>query len=292
MNVGLIGIGTMGSRMAANLLKAGYTVVGRDIDPAAEKRAAAMGVEVVDSPARVAEQALIILLSLPMPDDVRTVVCGQDGILTTAKNGQVIVDLSTVDPFSTQRNAAAAAEKGVFYLDSPVLGRPQGCGHWTLPVGGDAKALEVCMPVLKALAKKIVRVGDPGHGNIIKLLNNLMFGAINAVTAEIMALCARLGMDPKVLYETIANSGAASVSNLFKELGPKMLQRDFEPLFSVNLLHKDMALAISMAAEKGVPLFVAHSNQLLNEMAKAKGLGSEDTSSVVKLYEEIYGMEV
>ena len=244
------------------------------------------------SPAAVARAAEVVLLSLPMPSDVEEVVAGQNGLLTEARPGQVIVDLSTVDPMCTQKMAAAAKEKGVGYLDAPVLGRPPGCGNWTLPVGGDEESLAKAKPALEKLARRIIYVGPSGHGNIVKLLNNLMFGAINAVTAEIMALCAKMGLPPKVLFDTIAGSGAATVSNLFLELGPKMLSRDFTPLFAINLLHKDNALALAMAKEKGVPLVLSTATQLLNEFARAQGLGAEDTSALVKFYEAIYNVRV
>ena len=292
MNVGTIGIGTMGSRMVESLIKAGYTVFARDIDEKAGKRARELGAKVVNSPGEIAEYADIILLSLPMPSDVKEVVLGEDGILTNPRKDCTIVDLSTVDPFSTQRNAEKAKEKGVGYIDAPVLGRPQKCGNWTLPVGGDKRDLEKARKVLEVLASNIIYVGPSGCGNIVKLLNNMMFGAINSITAEILAICTKLGMSPKVLYETIANSGAASVSNLFKELGPKILNRDFEPLFAIDLLHKDVSLGIKMAKQAGVPLFVSQANQLLNEMAKLKGFGKEDTASVIKVYEDLLNIKV
>lgn len=278
--------------MLANMRQAGFPVYIRDIAPEAEQRAREMGATVVGSPRAVAEQADVILMSLPMPADVESVVSGPDGLLSGTRPGQVIVDLSTVDPSSTQRNAARAKAAGVGYLDSPVLGRPQGCGKWTLPVGGDATDLGKVRPVLDTLARKVIHVGPSGHGNIVKLLNNMMFGAINSVTAEIMALSTKLGMSPKTLFETISGSGAASVSNLFLELGPKMLTRDFSPLFTTDLLHKDMRLAIRMAEELGFPLFVAQANQRLNDLARTKGLGAEDTSGVVKIYEEFLGVQV
>jgi len=159
-------------------------------------------------------------------------------------------------------------------------------------VGGDKKDLEKVRKVLEILAAKIIYVGPSGYGNIVKLLNNMMLGAINSVTAEILAICTKLGMSPKVLYETIANSGAASVSNLFKELGPKILDRDFEPLFAIDLLHKDVRLGIQMAKQVGVPLFVSEANQRLNEMARLMGFGKEDTASIVKVYEKLLDIEV
>jgi len=292
MNVGIIGVGTMGSKMAGKLINAGYAVFARDIDELAEERARKLGAKVVNSPKEVAEYTEIILLSLPMPSDVKEVVLGEGGILTNPKNNRTIVDLSTVDPFSTQHNAEQAKKVGVSYIDAPVLGRPQKCGNWTLPVGGDKKDLEKVRKVLEILAAKIIYVGPSGYGNIVKLLNNMMLGAINSVTAEILAICTKLGMSPKVLYETIADSGAASVSNLFKELGPKILNRDFEPLFSIDLLHKDVMLGIQMAKQVGVPLFASEANQRLNEMARLMGFGKEDTASIVKVYEKLLDIEV
>jgi len=292
MNVGIIGVGTMGSKMAGKLINAGYAVFARDIDEVAEERARKLGAKVVNSPKEVAEYTEIILLSLPMPSDVKEVVLGEGGILTNPKNNRTIVDLSTVDPFSTQQNAKEAIKVGIGYIDAPVLGRPQKCGNWTLPVGGDKKDLEKVRKVLEILAAKITYVGPSGYGNIVKLLNNMMFGAINSITVEILAICTKLNMSPKVLYETIANSGAASVSNLFKELGPKILNRDFEPLFAIDLLHKDVRLGIQMAKQVGVPLFVSEANQRLNEMARLMGFGKEDTASIVKVYEKLLDIEV
>ena len=292
MNVGIIGVGTMGSKMAGGLINVGYTVFARDIDEVAEERARKLGAKVVNSPKEVAEYAEVILLSLPMPSDVKEVVLGEDGILKNLKGNHIIVDLSTVDPFSTQHNVEEAKKVDVGYIDAPVLGRPQKCGNWTLPVGGDKKDLEKSRKVLEVLAAKIIYIGPSGYGNIVKLLNNMMLGAINSITAEILAICTKLGMSSKVLYDAIADSGAASVSGLFKELGPKILDRDFEPLFAIDLLHKDMGLGIQMAKQIGVPLFVSEANQRLNEIAKLMGFGKEDTASVIKVYEKLLNIEV
>jgi 3-hydroxyisobutyrate dehydrogenase-like beta-hydroxyacid dehydrogenase len=292
MVVGIIGVGTMGSRMLEKLIEARYTVYARDIDKKAEENAKKLGGIVVDSPAKIAEHAEIVLLSLPMPSDIDDVVLGSDGLLSNPKNLKVIVDLSTVDPFTTQKNAKCAKDVGVGYVDAPVLGRPQNCGKWTLPVGGEKEDIEKCRKVLEVLASRIIHVGPSGWGNVVKLLNNMMFGAINAVTAEIFAICKKFGMNPRILYEAIANSGAATVSNLFKELGPKILNRDFEPVFTIDLLHKDTMLGIEMAKKIGVPIFVSTSNQLLNEIAKLMGFGKEDTAAIVKVYERLLNIEV
>jgi len=292
LNIGIIGAGTMGSNMAKRLIESGYTVYVRDTNKKAEENAARMGAKVVDSPAKVVEYAEIVLLSLPLPSDVEEVVLGTEGLLTNTEKLSVIVDLSTVDPFTTQKNAEQAKKFGVGYVDAPVLGRPQNCGRWTLPVGGEVEDVQKCRTVLGVLASNVIHVGPSGWGNMVKLLNNMMFGAINSVTAEIFAICAKFGMEPKTFYETIAKSGAATVSNLFKELGPKILNRDFQPVFKVNLLHKDMMLGIDMAKRLGVPLFVSENNELLNEVARLMGFGEEDTASVVKVYEKLLKIEV
>ncbi len=293
MKVGLVGVGTMGTQIGKAVLAGGHELIARDIDPAAEARAREMGAVVVDSPKAVAERTDLALLSLPLPSDVAEVVLREhDGLLAGAKPGYVIVDLSTVDPLSTQRNYGIAKEKGIGYLDAPVLGRPQTCGKWTLPVGGDAEALEKARPVLELLAKRVVHVGPSGWGDLVKVLNNMMFAAINSITVEIMALCAKMGMDPQILYETIAQSGAASVSNLFIELGPKILARDFDPRFTVDLLYKDVSLGLEIARAVKAPLLITPACQLLNEMGRAKGLGPQDTSALVHIYEEFLGVTV
>lgn len=287
MRVGLVGVGTMGSRILARLIESGHSVVARDIAPEAEHRAAQAGATVAGSPAEVARRASLILLSLPMPADVDQVVGGDDGLLAGAQPGAIIVDLSTVDPDTTRRNAARAAARDVGYLDAPVLGRPPGCGRWTLPVGGEASQLERARPVLQTLAARVIHVGSSGAGNVVKLLNNMMFSAINAVTAEVLAVCAALGMDPHVFVSAVADSGAATVSNLFRELGPKILARDFSPAFSIDLLHKDVRLALEMASRAKAPTVITPAGLVLIEMARARGHGAEDTGAVVKVFEAL-----
>jgi 3-hydroxyisobutyrate dehydrogenase-like beta-hydroxyacid dehydrogenase len=287
MRVGLVGVGTMGSRILARLVETGHRVVARDIAPEAERRAARAGAAVASCPAEVARQAHLVLLSLPMPADVDEVVGGDDGLLVEAQPGAIIADLSTVDPDTTRRNAALAAARGVGYLDAPVLGRPPGCGRWTLPVGGEVPALERARPILETLAARVIHVGPSGAGNIVKLLNNMMFSAINAVTAEVLAVCAALGMDPHVFVTAVTDSGAATVSNLFRELGPKILARDFSPAFTIDLLHKDVRLALEMASRAKAPTVITPAGLVLVEMARARGYGAEDTGAVVKVFEAL-----
>lgn len=283
--VGIVGLGTMGSAMA-EALRPHTRLVVYDIDAVARERQQAAGASIADSPAEIAVEAGVVLLSLPGPADVRAVVTGAFGLLSAARAPAVIVDLSTVDPQTTQDMAAAAAVRGVGYLDAPVLGRPHRCGSWTLPVGGPAESLAMATPILQVLASRVIAVGGHGSGNVVKLLNNLMFGAINAITAETMAATKRLGLDPEVYYTTLADSGAASVSNLFREIAPKIVASDWSPAFTIDLLAKDNRLALDMIERAGLRPQVAEAVVKLNAAGRAAGLGSLDTSALVRLFQE------
>ncbi len=287
MNIGVIGVGTMGSLVVSRLVEANFSVIVYDAYTEAVQQAEALGAVAADSPRAVAGRSEIILLLLPGPPQIEAVVTGEQGILSSVSAGQVIVDMSTVDPETTRRMGGRAKAAGFDYLDAPILGRPSAVGRWVLPVGGNPDVIARCRAVLDVLGRKVVHVGPLGAGNTLKLLNAMMFSAINAMTAEMMAISIKAGLSPQVLFETIAGSDAATVSGLFKEVGTKIIDRDFTPVFPVDLLCKDNGLAIKMARACGSPPILANSIQTMNELARARGLGSEDTSALVKVYETL-----
>ena len=291
MDVGVIGAGTMGMLVVETLLAASHHVVVHDVNSDALQRAKELGAEVAPHPRNVAEECTVVLLLLPGPPQIEIVVTGRDGLLEGARQGQTIIDMSTAVPGTARRMGQAASARGVDFLDSPILGRPSAIGHWVLPVGGEAAVVERCRPLLQTLARSVVHVGPLGAGHTLKLLNALMFSAINAMTAEMMAISVKAGLSPAVLFDTIAASNAATVSGLFKEVGAKIVERDFTPVFPIDLLCKDNGLAVAMAREFGTPPILANLVQTLNELARAGGLGSEDTSALVKVYESLYGTE-
>jgi 3-hydroxyisobutyrate dehydrogenase len=133
-------------------------------------------------------------------------------------------------------------------------------------------------------------VGDSGAANVIKLLNNLMFGAINNITAEILSAARKLGVSPRVVYDTIVDSGAATVSNLFKSIGPKMVDQDFDPVFRVELLYKDMDLGIKMARSAGAVLVVSEGAHKLTEVALAQGYTGQDSSITTRASDLLSGL--
>ena len=281
--IGLVGFGVMGAAMAARFVDADYQVVVVDSAATARERALDLGCEIVDSPAAVGAAVEVVLISLPRAEHVTSVVRGPDGLLSTAAAGSVIVDTSTIDAATTIANATAATTRSVGYLDAPVLGRPRNIGNWTLPVGGETTGLRRAEPVLRIVASRVVHMGPAGAGNTVKLLNNLMFGAINAATCETFALAERLGVDRQLLFDTIVESGAATVSNLFRELSPKIIEGDFAPDFSVDNLAKDIDQGLALARSVGLTLDVGEAGQALNRRAQEAGLGSEDTAAVVEV---------
>ena len=281
--IGLVGFGVMGAAMSTRFVEAGYQVIVVDSAATARKRALDLGCEVAESPGAVASAAEVILISLPRAEHVTSVVQGPDGLLSTAAAGTVVIDTSTVDAATSIANATAASTRNVGYLDAPVLGRPRSIGSWTLPVGGETTDLRRAEAVLRIIASRIVHMGPAGTGNTVKLLNNLMFGAINAATCETFALAGQLGVDRQLLFDTIVESGAATVSNLFRELGPKIIEGDFAPDFSVDNLAKDIDQGLALARSVGLTLDVGEAGQALNRRAQEAGLGSDDTAAVVEV---------
>ncbi len=257
--------------------------------PKPSEKVRALGATVAANLRAVAERADVMIMFLPGPKQVRACVAGPEGLLSAARPGSVIVDMSTVDPGTSRDMWDLAKAAGVGYLDAPVLGRPATVGKWTLPIGGMQEDIERCAPVFDLIAARCIPIGGPGSGNKIKLLNQLMFSAINAMTAEMMAVSEKVGIPPKLLYETITASQAGTVSNLFKELGQKIVAEDFEdPTFSVDLLCKDVRLAVEMAQEAKAPPLLARTIQFVNEMAQSQGFGASDTAIMWKSFSKIW----
>jgi 3-hydroxyisobutyrate dehydrogenase len=290
--IGLVGVGVMGRTVALRLIEGGHPVLAYDVSPACIEKTRALGASIAPALADVARQAKIILMLLPGPEDVKACVAGPNGLLAAAVPGTVIVDMATSDPATTVEMADLARARSVGYVDAPVLGRPATVGKWALPAGGSLTDIDRCRPVLTLCAAHVPHVGPSGSGHKIKLLNQMMFGAINAMTAEMMAVAARIGIAPKLLFDTITLSQAGTVSNLFKELGGRVAAENYDnPTFTVDLLIKDVRLGVKMAKEGGAPPILGRTVELVNEIAQAQGLGSRDTSAMWHSYLQLWGQD-
>ena len=287
--VGLVGCGRMGKCMLKSMLDGGYKVVAYDVFPAAAESAKEMGAEIVGTPEDLAKATQVVIMSLPGPAQLESVLFGADGLKNGLTSDHVVIDTSTVDPETTRKNAGGVETTGAAYLDCPILGRPSATGKWMLPTGGNPEALEKVKPILKTFAADAIHVGDHGAGNALKLLNQLMFSCINAISSEVMAICDHVGIKKEVFYSTVAGSSAATVSGLFREVGKSIVNDAFDtPSFTVDLLLKDAKLAIQMAKDADAPSVIAGNVQLYNEIAHAEGLGMQDTSALYKVFERHY----
>ena len=158
-----------------------------------------------------------------------------------------------------------------------------------LPTGGNPDALDKVKPALLTFASDAVHVGGHGAGNALKLLNQLMFSCINAISSEVMAICDHVGIDKEVFYNTVAGSSAATVSGLFREVGKSIVNDGYDtPAFTVDLLIKDAKLGLQMAKDADAPSVIAGTVQLYNEIAHAEGLGMQDTSALYKVFSRHY----
>ena len=287
--VGIVGLGVMGRAVAGRLLESGVQVKGVDATASCVEQAKAIGVTMCAGLADLAAAVDWVILFLPGPTEIAACVAGPNGLTSTLAKGSVIIDMATSSPANTVAMEANARAAGIQYIDAPVLGRPASVGKWSLPIGGDPGALEEVRPLLELLAANVAYIGPPGSGHKVKLLNNLMFGAINAMTAEMMAVAERVGIEPAKLFEVITASGAATVSNLFKEAGRRVCENRYDdPTFTVALLGKDVRLGLEMAEAAGAPIVVGRSVDYLNKLACAQGLGAEDTSAMWKCVKNLW----
>ena len=290
--VGFVGLGQMGLPMARNLLKAGFPLVVHNRTRAKADALAAEGARVAGSPAEVAAECDLFLSCVPRPPDVEKVFLGQDGAVAAARRGQVLCDMSTVDPDTHRRIAAAAAERGAEYLDAPISGGTSGAREATLSimVGGSAAAFERAKPAFEAMGKSIYHVGPVGAGATVKLVNQMMGAIANCAVVEGLVLGTKAGIDPKLLFEIVSKSSGSSAA--LNGMAPNILRRNFEPGFTLDLMHKDVALAVEMARRLGVRTLMGGVAEQVVQEARGAGLGDRATFALVQPLERNSGVEV
>jgi len=290
--IGFIGLGVMGGRMAATLARAGYPLAVHDLDPAKAGVLAAAGAAACASSREVAQKSDIVFSSLPLPATVRSAYLGPDGVLEGARPGMVCVDMSTVDPETSRAVSAAAAARGVQYLDAPVSGgyREAETGALVIIVGGDRDAFDQVRDVLAVLGPSIHYAGSSGAGSVVKLVNNVMSMGNVLVAAEAFVLGVRAGMEPERLLEILRTSAGRSYH--FEKRFPNILARNFAPGFTVDLARKDLGLAVDMARSHDVPVPATSLLHQLYNACAALGEGSSDFAAIIKLFESWARTEV
>ena len=279
--MGFIGLGIMGRPMAENLLRAGFdlTVYNRTAAPVAQL--VSLGARSASSPANVAKRSEVVITMVTDAAAVEQVLLGPAGVIDEAHDGLVVVDMSTISPEVTRKVASRLESRGARMLDAPVSGGEQGAkdGKLTIMVGGPEGAFESCLPVFRALGKKVVRMGENGAGQLAKLANQILVAGNMLGVCECLAFAKRAGLDLDVLIDSL--SAGAATSWALTNLGPKAAHGDFAPGFKVSLLEKDLRYVIATAREMGVALpTTEHAFELYGKLER-EGRGGQGTQALI-----------
>ena len=294
--LGFIGLGNMGKPMAINLVRAGYPLTVHDIRPEPVQELVKAGAKAASAPREVAESSEVVITMVTSSPHVEQIMFGPDGVLAGLKKGNIIIDMSTIDPIVTRKVAAAAVEKGIEMMDAPVSGGPPKAADGTLSimVGGKKEIFDRCQPILEVMGEKIFHVGEVGMGEVVKLANNLIGAVCGIAVCEGFLFGTKLGADPKTLFEVISASTGNCWFLQTRVPYPNVIPQspannDFAPGFTTDLMAKDLGLIMSAAEATQIPLLATSLTQQLIEAARAMGLGSKDWSVVTKIIQQLAG---
>ncbi|MBN9315661.1 MAG: NAD(P)-dependent oxidoreductase [Devosia sp.] len=290
--IGFIGLGTMGRGMAANLLKAGFSlhVWNRSAPPAEMLRSA--GAIVASSPAELARQCDVVIVCVSDTADVEAVILGEHGVLAGARPGSLVIDCSSISPKVTREIAARLAVGGVAMLDAPVSGGSEGAKNGTLSimVGGLAEQVERARPVFAAMGKATTHVGPIGAGQTVKLVNQVLVVGNALAMSEALLLAQASGVDLQKAFDAV--SQGAGGSWMFTNRGPQILARDWRPGFSIALQQKDLRLILEAGRELNIPLIASSLIANLYATLEARGLGGDGNHALIKAIENLANIEV
>lgn len=292
VTVGVIGLGKMGKPISRNLLKAGFSVVVHNRSAQSTEELVSAGAVDGASPKGVSQAAQVIITSLPDPAAVRKVYLEADGLVDSARAGQIIIDTSTIDPGLSRELAEKLAEKNALFLDAPVSGGVAGAeaGTLTIMIGGTQEAFDAAQPVLAAIGQKLHLVGPSGSGTVIKLANQLLVGINMSAVAEAMVFGVKAGADPAKMLEVLSTSFGGS--RMLDRGVPLIIDRNFVGATPVDLIRKDLGLISDLAQELGVPLTIGTEARAVFDRAHDADHGAEDMTAVILPMESIAGIEV
>ena len=281
--IAYIGMGLLGSALAGNLIRAGFTVRGFDTAPERMREHEALGGVPAGSPADAARGATVVMTCLMTADLVREVLLGPDGALAAAEPGLVVIDNSTIHPDASAALAARLVQRGIPMLDAPVAGSSGQARRREalMVVGGDAEVFARCRPILNALSERVRHVGPNGAGARAKLVVNLILGLNRLALAEGLLFGLRQGLDGRALLAVLKESGAYSRAMDLK--GARMIEGHFEPEGKLAQHLKDVELMLEVGHAAGAPLLVTALHRQLLLAGVAGGLGDHDNSSIIEV---------
>ncbi|WP_028812880.1 2-hydroxy-3-oxopropionate reductase [Streptomyces flavidovirens] len=290
--IGFIGLGIMGSPMSENLLKAGYDVTGYTLEQPKIDRLVAAGGKGASSIAEAVKDADVIITMVPASPQVEAIAYGPDGILENAKQGALLIDMSSITPQTSVDLGKAGAEKGLRVLDAPVSGGEAGAIEAVLSimVGGSQEDFDAAKPVLEALGKTIVLCGPHGSGQTVKAANQLIVAVNIQACAEAVVFLEKSGVDLTAALDVL-NGGLAG-STVLTRKKDNFLNRDFAPGFRIDLHHKDMGIVTDAARNVGAALPVGAVVAQLVASLRAQGDGGLDHSALLRAVERLSGQPV
>jgi 2-hydroxy-3-oxopropionate reductase len=282
----------MGKPMAKNLIKAGYSLVVNDINKEAVAELVSAGAAEAASAKEVAQQSDVVVTMLPNSPHVQTVMLGEGGVIEGAREGLVVVDMSSISPIVSREVAAELAKKGVVMLDAPVSGgEPKAIdGTLAIMVGGPEETFKKVEPILQVMGGSVTLVGEIGSGNTTKLANQIMVAANIAGMSEALVLATKANVDPEKVFKAIR--GGLAGSTVLDAKAPLVLEGNFKPGFRIDLHIKDLQNALDTAATVKTPTPLTG---LIIEMMRSlssEGKGSDDHGGLVQWYEKEAGIEV
>lgn len=291
MNIGFIGLGIMGKPMARNLLKAGHHVWVRNRSKAPEEELRKDGA-IPAGCREMAENCELVITMLPNSPQVREVLLGQDGIAQYMRQGQTVIDTSSINPVASKEIAAELAERGIEMLDAPVSGgEPKAIdGTLSFMVGGRQEVFDCCKGILLTMGASAVRCGEVGAGNTTKLANQIIVACSIQALAEALTLAQKAGVDPELVFQAIR--GGLAGSTVMNAKAPMMLAGDDRPGFKIDLHIKDLNNVLDCAHTVGVPVpMTAQVQEILQWIHNHEG-GQKDHSAIAQYYEYLTGIRL
>lgn len=287
--IGFIGLGAMGRPMVNNILKAGFNLGVYNRTESLAEAFRDEGATVFYAPWELAEICDLVIIMVTGPDDLLEII---DSIKDVIKGEKIIINMSTVSYEATMQAAEIVHSKGGHFVDAPVLGTTGPAKEATLVIlnGGEDKFLDELEPLFKVLGKNIVRCGSIGMATKMKLTVNMFLGNIMSAFAESLAFGRKMGLNPKIMIDTFTSSALGSPFLKFK--GQAIAESDYRKTFPVDLIFKDLNLALQAAGKSGIPLGITSATREAYSGAIGLGLGDEDMAAVIKYYEKIADINV
>lgn len=291
IDIGFIGLGTMGRPMAGHLLAAGHRVLLHDVAPVAPELVAAGGV-VCKSAKEVAEEADTVIIMVPDTPHVEAVLFGKDGVADGISKGKIVVDMSSISPLATKEFAKKIEALGADYLDAPVSGGEVGAkaASLTIMIGGPERAFNTMRPIFDRMGKNVTHVGANGDGQTTKVANQIIVALTIEAVSEALLFASKAGADPALVRKALM--GGFASSRILEVHGERMVMRNFDPGFRIELHQKDLNLALEGARALGLSLPSTAVAQQLFSSCTAHGGKGWDHSAMVRALELMAGHEI